>query len=66
MASPGEAGRWFARWIGSASTATLDRGPRLEDHVTMGELAHVPAKHALGLDPRADSFAGKDMRRHKN
>jgi hypothetical protein len=30
-------------------------------------LAHVPAKHALGLDPRVESgFADKDMRQQKN
>jgi hypothetical protein len=31
-----------------------------------GKLAHVPAKHALGLDPRWNRFADKDMRQHTN
>jgi hypothetical protein len=30
------------------------------------KLAHVPAKHALGLDPRVGiRFAGEDMRHHQ-
>ena len=47
-------------------------GPR-PARFMISEPAHVPAKHALGLDPRVDPvrqgeplFADKDMRQNKN
>ena len=47
-----------------------DRLPAAIGYVSLNpvraRLARVPAKHALGLDPRVGSGSDKDMRQHEN